>query len=86
MSEELAISGVIIIPFVIGLIQFAKQFVPGVAGSGWLAGVLMLSTGLAIAVAVGNEPPITPADWLGVVVVGLSFGLTAAKIYDAQVK
>jgi len=80
-----AIAGVVLIPLIVGVIQFAKKLDPSntVPGQVWLASSLVLGVaGESVAVIIASGVPATLEAWASLVVLGLSFGLAASKAYD----
>lgn len=79
--EELVVNGIPAVLLVFGLVEFAKKF--GVSGNALTA----LSAALGLVVSASYQlalsgVPTDYAGWLGVVVVGLAYGLTASGVYD----
>lgn len=84
-----AIAGVVLIPLIIGLIQFAKKVDVGnkVPGQVWLMSAMGLGVaGETVAFIIAAGVPIDLATWAALVVLGLSFGLAAAKAYDETLR
>lgn len=81
MVTELVVNGVPAVLLVFGLVEFAKKF--GVAGKALtaLSAVLGLLVSAAYQLALSGVP-VDYTGWLGVVVVGLAYGLTASGVYD----
>jgi len=80
-----AIAGVALIPLIVGIIEFAKKLDPGnvVPGQVWLASSMVLGViGESVAVIIASGMPNTLEAWASLVVLGLSFGLSASKAYD----
>jgi len=82
-----AIAGVLLIPLIIGLIQFFKKLFPGADGRVWLAVSLVLGVaGQVVAYLIDMGKPTDLAGWTALVVLGLAFGLAASKAYDETIK
>lgn len=87
MAEELIFSGVVLVPLIIGLIGIAKRFFPKAHDNVWLGVSLLLGIVSAVAVYVANEGmPGSFQSGLALVVLGLSWGLSASKAYDESKK
>jgi len=83
------ISGVLLVPLIIGLVQFVKRLDTGnvIAGNVWLASSMLLGVGGYATVHIATVG--VPTDflgWAGLVVLGLSFGLASSKAYDETMK
>lgn len=82
-----AIAGVLLIPLIIGLIQFCKKLFPGADGRVWLATSLVMGiAGQVVAYLVDTGVPVDLGGWTALVVLGLAFGLAASKAYDETLK
>jgi len=80
-----AIAGVVLMPLILGLIQFFKKLDPNnqVPGGVWLAASMLFGVaGQVVAFIVASGVPTDPKAWAALVVLGLSFGLATSKLYD----
>ena len=82
---QLAIGGVLIIPLVLGLVEFSKRL--GVSGNGCTIEAFVLAAAFGmVAHAIGTGMmPVAAVPWVTMVVVGLGCGiagLAATGIYD----
>jgi len=79
---DYSIAGVLILPLILGLVEFFKDY--GITGK-WsrlfsiVLGILFGSLWYAIEQGLIPEPLL---PWISLVVFGLSFGLSAAGLYD----
>ncbi|MBU0777518.1 hypothetical protein KKH23_06685 [Patescibacteria group bacterium] len=82
-----AIAGVVLIPLIIGLIQFIKRLAPDADGRVWLVLSMILGVaGETVAFIIAGGVPADIKGWAALVVMGLSFGLAASKSYDEAAK
>ena len=81
-----AIGGVVLIPVIVGLVQFIKRLIPSAPDNLWLLlsfllGILgqcvvwLIATGTAVA-------SWTLEQWATLVVLGLAFGMASSKAWD----
>ena len=80
--ESLAIGSVLVLPLVLGLVQFAKKF--GLSGNGNIVLAIVLGIGFG-GVAYGIDQSLLPALWIPYIkwaVFALSVGLGAGGLYD----
>lgn len=78
---EFSIAGVFIMPLVLGLVEFLKKF--GVDGeySTLAAALLGMFFGGLLYAMEQNLIPAVALPWIGVVVFGLAFGMSASGFY-----
>ncbi len=85
-ATNVAIGDVLLLPLIIGLIQFVKRFFARAPGNVWLFASFVLGiTGQTVVFMVANETAVGSWDfgtWSMVVVYGLALGLAASKMYD----
>ena len=78
--KDVAVAGVPLLAFVLGLVQWIKGF--GLQG----AAVRALSMGVGLVLGVGYQfstvPPVDFAGWFSAAVFGLALGLVASGVYD----
>jgi hypothetical protein len=78
--KDVAVAGVPLLAFVLGLVQWVKGF--GMSGNS----VKALSMGIGLVFGVGYQyatiPPVEFAGWFAAVVFGLALGLVASGIYE----
>lgn len=87
MDESILIAGVVLSPLIIGWVQVLKRFAPDASGNLWLGLVLFFGVVLSMIAQVANEgTPGSWQGWLGVVVIGLFYGLATSKLYDETVR
>lgn len=82
-----ALAGVLLIPLVITLIQFAKQIVPDAPGNLWLGAALLFGVAGQVAAYIADHG--VPSDFNGLLALcvwGLVTGLAAAKAYDETIR
>lgn len=87
MNESLSYAGVVLIPLIIGLIQFIKKIFPEADSRIWL--LLSMFLGILGQVAVYVADTGTPSDfkqWLTLIILGLAFGLATSKTYDETLR
>ena len=79
---DYSIAGVLILPLIVGLVEFAKDY--GIEGK-WsrlfAVALGLLFGGLWYAINQGIIPE-AAMPWIGIPVFGLAFGLGAAGLYD----
>lgn len=83
---EIAIGNVLLLPLIVGLIEFIKRFFPQAAGNVWLATSFVLGVvGQIVVFLIGHGGTFAGWDletWALAVVLGLSAGLATGKLYD----
>jgi len=78
--NDIAVAGIPLLAFVLGLVQFIKGFnLKGEIVKGLSMGVGLL---LGVGYQFSTVPPVNFAGWFGAVVFGLALGLVASGIYD----
>jgi hypothetical protein len=78
--SELVVAGVPAIMLAFGLTEFVKRF--GVTGNALTAVSAVIGVLVSIAFSLSVAVPTNYAGWLGVVVTGIVYGLTASGVYD----
>lgn len=81
-----AIGGVVLLPLIVGLIEFLKRFVPAAPGNVWLAASFVLGVaGQILVFLIGHGGTCAGWNletWALAVVMGLATGLATGKLYD----
>lgn len=87
---EIAIGNVLLLPLIVGLIEFVKRFFPEAPGNLWLALSFVLGvTGQIVVFLIGHNGTFVGWNletWALAVALGLSTGLATGKLYDEGVK
>ena len=82
---EPAINGILVIPLILGLVEFLKKF--GITGQWALASALAFGVLFGISYQISaSGVPVDFNGWLAAVVYGLALGLSAAGLYDWSAK
>jgi len=88
-ATNVAIGDVLLLPLIIGLIQFVKRFFAQAPGNVWLFASFALGIiGQMVVFMAANGTAVGSwnfSTWIMVVVYGLAFGLAASKTYDELV-
>ena len=79
-TVSLVLNGVPAILLVFGLVEFSKKF--GVSGKTLTALSAVLGLVVSAVYQLALSVPVDVAGWVGVLVVGLAYGLTASGVYD----
>lgn len=77
---DITVDGISIVVLIAGLVEFAKKF--GLRGNGCIALSAALGVAFGVTYRLQFGMPATLADWLSVVVFGLTLGLTASGLWD----
>ena len=84
--SSVAISGVVLIPLIIGIIQAIKRFAPEADTRTWFALSFVLAVVGEVVVFVLEYGGIVGLDmWASLVVLSISLGLAAGKSYDETI-
>jgi hypothetical protein len=85
-GATVAIGGIVLIPLIIGLIEFVKRLAPGAPGNVWLVTAMILGiAGQVVVWLIAYDLPAGLEPWAILVVQGLAFGLASSKAYDETI-
>ena len=77
---QITLNDAVLVPVIIGLTQFAKEF--GITGKWSRLFGLVLGLVLGIFYKISQAVPASLGEWLFCVIYGLALGMTASGIYD----